>query len=39
MNIYDEHFGDIWFDEEDPSSNNYNPAYCRNVYIDLAFAL
>jgi|LauGreDrversion4_2_1035121.scaffolds.fasta_scaffold1385806_1 hypothetical protein len=39
MNIYDEHFGDIWFDEEDPHSINYNPAYCRNVYIDLAFGV
>ena len=36
MRIYDEYYGDIWFDEEDPNSINYNPAYCRNVYLDLA---
>jgi hypothetical protein len=25
----------IWFEEEDPDSEFYNPKCCRNVYIDL----
>lgn len=24
----------IWFREEDPDDELYNPKYCRNVYID-----
>jgi hypothetical protein len=34
--MYDEHYGDIWFEEEDPDSECYNPKLCRNVYVDLA---
>jgi len=26
----------IWFEEEDPQSEKYNPKYCTNVYLDLA---
>lgn len=33
--IYDERYGDIWFEEEDPTSEFYNPKCCRDVYIDL----
>ena len=33
--MYDERYGDIHFDEEDPQSELYNPKCCRNVYLDL----
>ena len=26
----------IWFDEEDPSSLNYKPECCSDMYLDLA---
>jgi hypothetical protein len=33
--MYDERYGDIHFEEEDPQSIFYNPKCCRNVYLDL----
>ncbi len=33
--IYDERYGDIFFEEEDPTSEYYNPNCCRDVYLDL----
>jgi hypothetical protein len=33
--MYDERYGDIHFEEEDPHSEFYNPKCCRNVYLDL----
>ncbi len=36
MSAYDEHYGDIFFEEEDPQSEFYNPKCCTNVYVDLA---
>lgn len=38
-NMYDDRIGDIWFDEEDPTSEFYNPACCRNVYYDLVIGV
>jgi len=35
MSLSDERYGDIWFEEEDPTSDLYNPKCCRNVYMDL----
>jgi len=32
---YDERYGDIWFEEEDPTSEFYDPKCCRDMYIDL----
>ena len=37
--MYDERYGDIHFDEEDPHSEFYNPKCIRDVYIDLANGL
>ena len=37
--MYDERYGDIHFDEEDPNSEFYNPKCIRDVYIDLANGL
>jgi len=33
--IYDERYGDIHFDEEDPYSDFFNPKCCRDLYLDL----
>jgi len=33
--IYDERYGDIHFDEEDPHSEFFNPKCCRDLYLDL----
>jgi hypothetical protein len=33
--LYDERYGDIHFEEEDPQSEFYNPKCIRNVYLDL----
>lgn len=33
--MYDERYGDIHFEEEDPQSIFYNPKCIRNVYLDL----
>jgi len=33
--IYDERYGDIHFDEEDPQSEFFNPKCCRDLYLDL----
>jgi|LakMenE18May11ns_1017448.scaffolds.fasta_scaffold9959366_19 hypothetical protein len=38
-NMYDDRLGDIWFDEEDPTSEFYKPECCRNVYYDLAIGV
>ena len=34
--MYDERYGDIHFDEEDPQSEFYNPKCIRDLYVDLA---
>jgi hypothetical protein len=39
MSLFDDRYGDIWFEEEDPDSECYNPESCRNVYIDLALGI
>jgi hypothetical protein len=33
--MYDERYGDIHFEEEDPQSEFYNPKCIRDVYLDL----